>query len=335
VTPLINSRKEIVMTKFATLALTVLLSSCSSSSQGTSPPDQPPSPYVDGFNPAPAEAGYTRYVLPPIRNIAPGTDRMWCQYIEAPATDSDYDIVWVQGAQSKGGHHIVLYSTAAQVPGGTTRDCTDNDMLSVRFLGGLGGEATSSIGKVLPSGTVFRMPKGSRYMANVHYINASDHPIDGQGVVDIKIVPPDFSKKVASIFTSVGVDSLKVPPGPSSMDVKCNIKQDLTVLIFGNHMHELGTAAYSEVTRKDGTKQTLRQDRTWDKNEVFNPLFDTWTLDKPLLFHTGDVLTTHCEWNNTTNAAVSFPTEMCVSFGFYLGDTQIDCVDNDWSDNRQ
>src|SRR5262245_28613358 len=185
------------MKRLAFLGLMLFAMACSGSKNDAPkpaeqpPPSTAPSPYIDGFSPPPVADGFTRYILPPIRGIKPGYDHMWCQYLEAPATDQDYDIVWVDGVQSKGGHHLVLYSTTGPVTPAATEECVDADMVSVRFLGGVGGEGATSLSKVLVPGTVFRMPKGSRYMANVHYINATDHPIDGQGVIDIKIGPPD------------------------------------------------------------------------------------------------------------------------------------------------
>jgi hypothetical protein len=326
------------MMKLACFALLVLVS-CSSSSKApdtTKPPDptpqqdQPPSPYIDGFNPPPVQDGFTRYVLPPIRGIQPGTDRMWCQYIDSPATDQEYDIVSVTGAQSKGGHHAVLYATTAPSAVGTTADCKDAEMINARFLGGIGGEGASSLSHILVPGAVFRMPTGSRYMANVHYINTTDHPIDGQGVIDVKIAPKDPTKRPAFFFTNVGLHGVNVPPGPYTLDVKCTVQKDVTILVYANHMHELGTSAYSQVARTDGSVEVMQQDRGWTSEMAFNPTFATWTLDKPMVLHSGDIVTTHCEWNNTTNASVNFPTEMCASFGFYLGDNDIYCIDNRW-----
>jgi hypothetical protein len=239
---------------------------------------------------------------------------MWCQYI-TPPMDADTDVIEVQGQQSLGGHHIVLYATSESQPVGTTKDCGDNDMVSVRFLGGIGGEGAQAIAKGLPSGTVFRIPKGYGLLANIHFINTTDHPIDGQGVVDLKSAPADSSKRVASLFSNVAIAFNIGPNATYTHDVNCALKQDLDILFFANHMHELGTSAYSEIIRANGTKAALREDRGWTKDDVFNLKFTQWSLDSPMKFKAGDVVHTHCEWNNPKPTPVDFPTEMCVGVG--------------------
>ena len=49
--------------------------------------------------------------------------------------------------------------------------------------------------------------------------------------------------------------------------------------------------------------------------------------------NTGDTLQTTCTWNNQENKTLGFPSEMCVTFAFYLGSgLQITCVGGHWGD---
>src|SRR5205807_525242 len=114
-------------------------------------------PYIDGFNPPPVADGFQRFVTPPIRDIAPGTDDMWCQWI-APPADADHDVVIVEGLQSKFGHHVVLYATSVIQPVGTSRRCSDMNVLEIDYLGAIGGEGGATF--QLPDGVVFRVKKG-------------------------------------------------------------------------------------------------------------------------------------------------------------------------------
>jgi hypothetical protein len=41
----------------------------------------------------------------------------------------------------------------------------------------------------------------------------------------------------------------------------------------------------------------------------------------------GTTVHTHCEWMNLGRETVKFPDEMCVFFGFFLGERDINCLD--------
>src|SRR5579872_2462121 len=72
--------------------------------------DEPSVKFVDGFNPPPAPAGYTRFVTPPIPGIAPGANVEMCSWVGAASTE-DRDVLAMDGFQSKTGHHAVVYAT--------------------------------------------------------------------------------------------------------------------------------------------------------------------------------------------------------------------------------
>lgn len=303
-----------------------LLAACGNSDPGAGTDK---GPFVDGFEPPALQAGYTRLVMPIIPDIPPGTDKMWCQWV-SPPSDGDMDIVNVVGNQSQGGHHIVLYATSTIAPVGMSRPCNDADLVSLRFLGAIGGEGASGVSQGLPPGAVFRLPKGQALMANVHYVNASTHPINGQGYLDMKTAPPDPSAKVANLFVNVG-DTFAIPASKHyASDVNCTVQDTMQVFFFANHMHEWGSAAFTELVHPDGTKTPVRMDKTWTKEAVFNPNLDRWPIDAPLIINKGDVVHTHCEWNNTTANELKFPHEMCVGFGVFVGANEIDCINGQW-----
>lgn len=298
---------------------------------GTEPTNPPPtdSPFVAGFEPPALAEGFTRFITPIIRDIPSGQDAMWCQWVSGPL-EEDTDILDVNGGQSIGGHHAVLYATMATAPIGTTRPCTNEDQTSIRFIGGVGKEAGSAAR--LPPGVVYRIPKGSALMANVHYTNYTSGPIDGQSVVDIKLAKADPSRTVASLFANVNVNDVVIAAGQrKAIDVRCTMQSELAFIMFANHLHELGSAASTVIERSGGASEMVVEDVVWDVETVLNPNFRRWDVSAPLMLRAGDVLKTHCEWNNTTNAEVTFPTEMCVGVGFYLGaGAQINCTEGVW-----
>src|SRR5262249_55016204 len=96
--------------------------------------------WVAGFNPPALQSGFTRYVTATIKNIKPGADDEWCQWVAGPDSEPR-DVLAIGGAQSNTGHHAVVYSTSEiNFPVGESHRCTEDDMLSISFLGAIGGE---------------------------------------------------------------------------------------------------------------------------------------------------------------------------------------------------
>src|SRR5262249_2169473 len=150
------------------------------------------------------QEGYTRFVSPTIKAIAPGSDAEWCQYVEAPS-NVDRDIIDLIGSQSATGHHAVLYATTdTSYPVGESHKCTQDDMLHISFLGAVGGEGTSGPAAKLPDGLFFRLPAGRALLANTHWVNATTQTVDGQAVFDVKFAAPDATRQIADLFANNG-----------------------------------------------------------------------------------------------------------------------------------
>ncbi|MFT3692866.1 MAG: hypothetical protein QM831_06980 [Kofleriaceae bacterium] len=269
--------------------------------------------YVDGFNPPPVADGYTRYITAPME-MQPGEDKIFCQWLQVPATD-DVDVVGIGGYQTVTGHHVVLYSTSETQPVGENHECTTDDMVSVNYLGGLGQEGGSST--VLPNGYVFRQQKGRSLMANVHYLNATDSVQKVQSVIDLKLAPPSPDLKPAGMAVINYLDFTIPASTPSyTTDAYCTWPQDTSLMMWSNHEHEYGTSVYSEVIHTDGTKDMLVADTQWRAEEAFNPEWAMWDA-APRLIKAGETMHVSCTWNNTRTTPITFPDEMCDAVGFY------------------
>lgn len=287
------------------------------------------SPYIDGFEPPELKQGLNRYITPTIEHIQPGQEGMWCQWLSEAVTE-DTDILETSGTQSIGGHHVVLYATAIKAAVGTSRECTDTDQVSLRYLGAVGGEGVSGFGN-LPPGVVYRLPKGWALMANVHYYNVGTKEISGQSIIDIKTAPASPTAVVASLFSSLSLDFAIEPKKSATLDVTCEIKEELPLIGAFNHMHQHGTSVKSEIIRVDQTVETLIDDKIWEAENTFAPQFRRWGREAPYVLKVGDKLHTTCNWTNTTDEEITFPREMCVTGAFYLGSgLQINCVSNSW-----
>jgi hypothetical protein len=273
---------------------------------------------VAGFNPPPAPEGYTRYIMPAVYKLQPGEDKLFCQWIDL-APDQDVDIVDVQGYQTITGHHVVLYSTSETAAVGETHECTTDDMVSVQFLGGIGGEGGGNVTQ-LPAGYVFRQGKGRMLLANTHYLNATDSVQDVQSVIDVKTAAPSAANTAAGMAVMHWQDfQIPANSGSFTTDAYCTWTRDTSLMMWSNHMHADGLSVYTEVKRAaGGAVEPLVADTTWHAEYAFNPTWKRWTVDAPMTLHAGDQVHISCTWKNPTAATMGFPDEMCDGVGFYM-----------------
>ncbi|MFT3766718.1 MAG: hypothetical protein QM820_14570 [Minicystis sp.] len=248
----------------------------------------------------------------------------------APPLDADVDILDVRGQTSALLHHFVLYSTTDEEPVGTKRPPEDSDRitLGLRFCGGVGGDSQGAL--QLPDGVVFRLAKGRSLITNVHYINTSAKAVVGRGWIDVKLAPAAPERKPAGMFTSVEPAIAVAPHAESTLDVSCTMQHDVNLIAWTNHMHELGASVFTEVERTSGTIEEIRRDDAWQYEWALDPQFTQWPLKKPFKLHAGDVVHTRCVWNNPGPDLITFPREMCLGLGFFVGPKDVTCSSGKW-----
>jgi hypothetical protein len=311
-----------------------------------------PSTPPGAFTPPKLVDGYTRFSAETVPNIAPGADVTHCQYVMAPL-DHDVDVVDVQGAQSAFGHHGVAFSYVpadGQVVGSEVPCMMGNNEFSTTATGGsnapsgasiTGGVFLGSVGPVkgrsvsLPEGVAFRLNKGQGIMLNLHYINTSSKPVNGDAYLDMKLADVDPNRLIAAMFLNLNGGFSLPPAAQTDSSVDCVAKSDVNIIMMGNHMHEYGIHATTEVVHADtGAVEVLRDDPEWTADMVNNPTFARWDTQSPFALHTGDTIRTSCSWNNSTADTIGFPREMCISAGFALatGDkpTAPACFNGTW-----
>jgi hypothetical protein len=301
------------------VALTLGLAACGNADGG-------PGKTEPGEESKPPE-GYTRFA-PPSIDMAPGEEGTYCQFVALPA-EADMDILDITGEQGFPGHHAVLFATSANEPVGTTRACTDQDLVDQKFLGGVGGEGASD---AFPAGAVIRLKKGQSLVMNVHYLNTSDKKVTGRSHLDIKFAPPSPDRPQASFFTSGVYQFALSPHGEATAEAKCVFPHDVKFLDFANHMHDLGVDINTKIIHADGSAEELQRDDGWKYEWQFNPPRKLWSVEAPHTLEAGDTLHTTCSWNNTTAQMITFPREMCIATGFILSDKDVNCVDGNWKE---
>jgi hypothetical protein len=274
----------------------------------------------------PLEPGFERFETEPVE-VEPGSSDDWAQWVGGPL-DQDYDVIAIKGTQWAGGHHALMYATTEEQEPGFTRLWADADQLTTRLMGGVGGEGGANA--TLPEGVVFRVKKGSYLVVQTHYLNTSEETIRAKSVLDVKLEPVDLSRKVASIMSNTDLAVSLQPGVDTTMDVYCEVQEDLHFIQTSNHMHEYGVSTFTEVIDESGEARELKTDESWSYEWALNPNFDHFPVDDPLVVPAGSTLHTQCIWNNNTTEEITFPMEMCVFFGFVLGDADITCSGGSW-----
>jgi hypothetical protein len=278
------------------------------------------SPTVAGSKP-PLAAGYQRFEVKPTM-VKAGETVMSVEWV-APPADRDLDVMDISGWQSKSGHHALLYATVDQQPVGTVRDWLNADQITSRFIGGTGGESGAQV--KLPPGVVIRIPKGQSLIMQLHYMNTSTQDIMAESLVDVKLADASPDRRVASFFSSTSL-RYELPPGKTTtMDFSCKLSADLPLIMYANHQHNFGVSVFTEQILPDGTRVDIKRDDRWNYEWAFNPNYLSRSIDSPLVLKAGTTLHTHCEWLNAGYTSLKFPDEMCVFFGFFLGEQDINC----------
>ena len=276
----------------------------------------------------PVKPGYQRFE-PPAIDVPVGGSEDWAQWVGGPL-DQDYDVIDINGMQSVGGHHALVYATTdAQMPG-TTRLWQDQDQVTARLMGGIGGEGGANVN--LPAGIVFRVKKGSYILIQTHYLNTSESPIVGRTVIDVSLSPVDPSRRVASMMSNTSL-AISLPPHEQTvMDIECAVQKDLQFLQISNHMHDMGTTTVTDFVDPEGAVHVLKDDVSWSGDLALNPNFTKFPVEAPGFVPKGSMLRTRCTWFNTADTTIKFPAEMCVFFGFVLNDNDLYCIDGKWSE---
>lgn len=219
-------------------------------------------------------------------------------------------------------HHWLLYTTLGAdmdgtfVPGVGTHIGDAAQLLAGWAVGGNDVEMPTDVALRLP-------PPGSGVMIEWHFYNAgAGIEMDGSGI-EVCVEPKGMRKHLAGM-TWLGTENFNGPLGmpPKAMSqfggtclpsrAGMNDTDPIHIFTLWPHMHQYGRHMRSVVTRVDGSEE-----------EVFKKPFDfnyQITYDTSIDLRPGDVITSTCTFENTSDASVAFgPSsnqEMCYQFAY-------------------
>jgi hypothetical protein len=238
--------------------------------------------------------------------IAAGTEIMRCTVVEGFSED-----VMVQRAsttQAEGGHHVLLFTSSTVTPG-EVFDCADPAVMgNFRFVAINKFDGTDD-------NIAFQIPASLPIVVQSHYVNASGQTVLGRDTYEVHRPSKGHPRRID--FWTVSQTGFLLDVGLTEMVTHCTLDSDLQVINHFGHMHELGEHYKFERTRPSAPVDML-DDYAWEVEYRDNAIEHMFTSNNPLVFATGDSITTTCRWNNTHGRPVEFPEEMCTTFGYYL-----------------
>jgi hypothetical protein len=190
------------------------------------------------------------------------------------------------------------------------------------------GWAPGGVGDTFPSDVGLHLPSGAGALAlDMHYFNTGNgQPAPDRSGVEICITR-NFRPKMA---VNTGLRGSATVPAKSraATPVPCTAMTTAEVHFLGvnPHMHQLGVHGRLELSRGGGPSMVLHDGPFAFTEQAMKPLPD-------VLIQTGDILTTTCTFENTTELDVewgeSTKDEMCINWVRYYPKDAFRCEQMD------
>ena len=251
--------------------------------------------------------------------IEVGQDVQTCFVPEIDFTTDVY-VRRADAYQGSLGHHVVIFGSAVPRKAGEIFDCSDLSLMSSLLPMITPQQARGSAEddkREIPEGFYLRIPAGSRIVLQSHYVNYTDNPIRTADIVNFETLPSVEGLVEANFFV-LSNNTMTVPVGTSTTTYECDVDADTNLLFALGHMHENG-ASISMTRRALGASEDeiLYEVDEWTSAMRDDSPTNAYAPATPLVLRQGDHLTLTCGYNNTTNASIEWPHEMCVLFSAY------------------
>jgi hypothetical protein len=250
----------------------------------------------------------------PEQVIEPGEDIMYCYHVEMDESFPASELVSQQGQY---GHHLIPMSTKEPEAPGTWARCDD--------IADMGKFRPFMFPLRLPEGHAYQVEAGTPLALQSHYVNAGTEPLLVRDVVRIEKMDPNA---VTDWVTTVATNTtdFEIASGETlETTFDCSFEQDLEIVLMGGHLHETGTKFSVEIVGErdgegTGAEEIYLVDPWVPEFRDAPPIEFMW--DQPIELAAGQVLRTRCTWDNVRPHALTFPEEMCATFGYIRGTTE-------------
>ncbi|MDG2305233.1 MAG: hypothetical protein P8R42_11380 [Candidatus Binatia bacterium] len=263
-------------------------------------------------NPPALEPGQRAFIAAKAMIIPAGTERQFCHYL--PAENEEFFVRGLRAYQGVHGHHANLFKRQGGPIEPAIEDCSDAEgmigLLPV-LVPSQGGVAE------LPEGMAVRVATGTQLVVQSHYVNVTSRPLRVRDTIVVQMSEPS---EVQTEIGNVAVANFDFTLAPNAkgqvVRAACPISRPITVTSLRAHMHEHGVSILVEHEKVSGERISLFEIDPWQPE--FRDLLPGVSFhEKPLRLEAGDYLTVECTFDNPSDTAIQFPTEMCASFGYF------------------
>lgn len=212
-----------------------------------------------------------------------GVDDYRCLPVgEALEHDLWVQAVHVQPDQTALVHHVILYAVPEGEADGLDALDEAADGPGYRCFGDAGLGRSQTVGgwvpgknpPVLVDGIATRVPRGARFVIQIHYNTSGEDPAPDATQVDLWTLPEAPAQQL--LTWPITVLDLDIPAfdAASVQSAAQRIPIEGTVVATSPHMHLLGTSMSTTIAREDGSTDCLSQVDEWDFNWQRTYVFD-------------------------------------------------------------
>jgi len=170
----------------------------------------------------------------------------------------------------------------------------------------------------LPPGHGIFLAGGKSMVLQSHYINTSSQPILVRDVVRMQKMAIEDVTTWAAIHITNTLEFAVPSYEKKKITFDCTVDKDVDLLMVGGHMHEWGSRFEFFYGPSEAELKSLYLADPWRPDYRDAPPI-TLFFTNPMRLKAGSIMRTVCEWDNSTTDELSFPTEMCTSFGYVAG----------------
>lgn len=168
----------------------------------------------------------------------------------------------------------------------------------------------------LPSEIGFEFQTGQKYLADIHFVNTSPETIRTRVVFDLYTTPAEEMDAFVGTFNH-DAGGFAVPAnGELTVNFDCAFEEDATLLSMGGHMHNHGSHYQVDILDDSGqlVSPGVYEVDPWTPDMQYEPVIYNFEPGE-FTVRGGEQFRTWCSWENRTNRDLSFPDEMCTTFG--------------------
>jgi len=280
------------------------------------------------FTPLPKPANGIQLHLAPFE-VLPNYEREFFQFHELKNPKPVY-INRIEVVMRPGSHHFILYSFDPRTPQpfkpipNLDRDLRDKEgnyilqnLLPMRYHQFFTGTQWPQMDYQLPEGVALELPANTGLDLNSHYVNRTEHSLQGEAFVNLHYQNKKAIKHIAKIISFNHTD-IELPPGQvTTLTKDFYFRESAQVFQLFSHAHELMTEFRVQAIGKQKGGQEIYFTDDWEHPPImsYNP---------PMKFESGEGLRLMVTYNNIRNREVNFgflsTDEMMILFGLYYND---------------